>query len=79
MSKIIILMALVLSGCASTKDRIVNIPVPIPCRAEIPAVPGYRYNPPYDSIFEAVRDLLGDRELSLGYEEEQRAALKSCL
>jgi hypothetical protein len=78
MKKLLIITALILSGCATTEGPRVNIPIAVPCKAEIPAAPGYRYAPPYDSVFEAIRDLLGDRELSEGYEAELNAALKSC-
>lgn len=45
----------------------------------MPTAPEARYSPPYDNIFEAVRDLLGDRELAQAYENELRIALKSCM
>jgi hypothetical protein len=77
MKKIILLIGFTLAGCATTAPN-VNIPINSPCKTEIPNVPGWRYLPPYDTVFEAVRDLLGDRELSLGYEKELNAALKSC-
>lgn len=76
------LVALVaLAGCATdggviTKE--VKIAVPVPCKTEEPNQPTYRFSPPYDNIFEATRDLMGDRELSLAYENELRTALKSC-
>lgn len=73
----IILLAVVLSGCAHTKD-VVNIPVPVKCQTPEPDRPSYRFSPPYADVFEGTRDLLGDREISLKYEESLRTALKSC-
>jgi len=80
--KLAILVATVfLSGCATSGVKIpetVNIPIAVPCATPDPAQPTYQYEPPYTSVFDAIRDLLGDRELSTAYEIEQRAALKSC-
>ncbi len=68
-----------LAGCATTKiPERVEVPIPVPCKVEEPAVPDYRYAPPYDNVFDAVRDLLGDRQLAQAYENELRIALKSC-
>jgi hypothetical protein len=79
MKYIILAAALVLSGCAGTKmPPSIQIPISEPCKTEDPLQPTYRYVPPYENVFDAVRDLLGDRELSTAYEIEQRAALKSC-
>lgn len=50
----------------------------MPCKAEEPVQPIYNYAPPYTTAFDGARDLLVDRELALGYEEELRAALRSC-
>lgn len=82
--KLIIAVAslVLLSACATTEPTIVTkevkVPVPVPCKTEEPASPPYRFAPPYDNVFDATRDLLGDRELSLAYENELRTALKSC-
>lgn len=75
----IILSTLIISGCASTQiPETVNVPIAVPCKTETPNKPTLRFNPPYDNLFEAVRDLLGDREVSIGYEKELEAALRSC-
>jgi hypothetical protein len=78
--KTLLLLSLVLlSGCASLKGpEVVKVPVAVACKVETPATPTYRYTPPYDNIFDAVRDLLGDRELSVAYEAELETALKAC-
>lgn len=76
--KYLLLCLIVLGGCATEPPVTVNVPVPVPCKIEEPLQPTYRYQPPYDNIFDAVRDLLGDRELAASYENELRVALKSC-
>jgi hypothetical protein len=76
---ILLIAAALLTGCAhnqTTPDA--KIPIAVPCKAEDPNQPTYRFSPPYTSVFEATRDLLGDREAALAYENELRAALKSC-
>ena len=80
MNKLLIILVLVISGCATTQGPPVEvkIPVPVKCLTEDPNIPTYRFNPPYTSAFEAARDLLGDREVALAYENELRTALKSC-
>lgn len=78
--KIMPLCCILLAGCATTATQSpqVSIPVAVPCKTEDPAQPSYRFSPPYDKTFDAVRDLLGDREAALAYENELRIALKSC-
>lgn len=75
----LLLLPALLMGCATTKipDE-VKIPIAVACKAADPNQPTYRFSPPYTSVFEATRDLLGDREAALAYENELRAALKSC-
>lgn len=68
---------LVLTGC-STQPTSVQVPISAPCKVQTPNQPTFRYSPPYENVFDGVRDLLGDREVTLGYEEELRAALKAC-
>lgn len=76
------LSALVLAGCATAPEvqvpPVVKVEVQVPCKTEEPGAPTLRFAPPYTDIFEAVRDLLGDLEVSAAYENELRAALKSC-
>ena len=75
----IILVALVLVGCATTQPPgEVKVPVPVKCETPDPKEPTYRFSPPYTNIFDAVRDLMGDREVALAYENELKTALKSC-
>lgn len=68
------------AGC-STAPKVpheVAIPVSIPCRIELPGAPDYRFQGQYENIFDAVKDLLGDREVSLAYEAQLREAIKAC-
>ncbi len=80
--KLILALALSLSltGCAlfKTQPESTIIPIAVPCKVDTPNKPSLRYHPPYDNIFEAVRDLLGDREQMSAYEIELEAALKAC-
>ena len=79
-----LVLALVLSfsltGCAllQSKPEETKIPIPVPCKVDTPNKPSLRYSPPYDNIFDGVRDLLGDREVQNSYEIELEAALKAC-
>lgn len=74
-----ILTLLLLSACCTPiQPEQVLVPVPVPCTTETPKEPSYRFMPPYDNIFDAVRDLLGDREVSKAHTVELEAALKSC-
>lgn len=78
MKYIVLLLAVLATGCATTQPPTVNIPIPVPCKTADPLQPTYRFTPPYDNVFDAVRDLMGDRELAVAYENELRTALKSC-
>lgn len=71
-------LCFVLSGCFCTPKQPEAFYIPTPCKTEYPVEPKYRYSPPYTSIYDAVRDLLGDRELSTSYENELKIALMSC-
>lgn len=77
----ILAVAVLLTGCAFDKEVLVKevkVPVPVKCQTPDPAQPAYRFQPPYDNVFDSSRDLIGDRELALAYENELRTALKSC-
>lgn len=73
---LIAIILMVISGCATAPEAL--IPIAVPCKVTSPNVPTYRFAPPYGDIFDAVRDLLGDREVSLAYEEELRVAFSVC-
>lgn len=83
----IYLLPLLLIGCATTDPAIsvetqtVKIPVVVPCKASVPAVPTFSFDTidPAQDIFEKTKILLADRKLHLGYEAELLAALNSCV
>ena len=80
LATVALVVSALFSGCA-TSDNVppeVKIPVAVACKTPDPDQPSYRFLPPYDNIFDATRDLMGDREVSLAYENELRTALKSC-
>jgi hypothetical protein len=79
MKYLILAAAVLVTGCATTQGPTeVKIPVAVPCKAEEPNQPTYRFTPPYTNIFDASRDLVGDREVALAYENALRTALRSC-
>ncbi len=68
-----------LGGCAG-RERIVTqrvmVPVPVPCRVELPAEPA---TPSWgDDIVAKAKALLAELELRRGYEVELRAAASAC-
>lgn len=69
-----------LAACCTEprKPETVYVPVATPCKTETPNKPTYRFAPPYNNVFDGVRDLMGDREVSQAYENELNVALKSC-
>ena len=73
-------LSLMLSGCFETVPKQPDpvVPIAVPCKTETPNAPTYRYRPPYSTVFDAVRDLLGDREVSEAYQKQLETALKSC-
>lgn len=79
MKALVLCSAVLLSACGTIQNPTrVEVPIAVKCSTPDPIQPTYRFDPPYKSVFEGVRDLLGDREAALAYEIELRAALKSC-
>lgn len=82
--KYALILAVLLSGCACFKKpeapepQVVKVPVAVPCEVQVPARPEYHFRPPYKSVYEGTRDLLGDRAAWKAYQEELEAALKAC-
>ncbi len=82
----ILIIPVLLVGCATTdpviqvKTQIVEVPIPVACKAEEPKKPEYNFDKLTSSnnIFDKGQALLADRELSKGYETELVAALRSC-
>jgi hypothetical protein len=77
-----LILMLALGGCVTAPTiqvpPVVKVEVQVPCKTEEPAAPTLRFTPPYTDVFEAVRDLMGDVEVTTAYENELRIALKSC-
>ncbi len=74
-------LALTLAACAHKQPKEpeqVLVPISVPCESEQPNAPTLRFSPPYKNVYEAARDLLGDREMLLAYQHELEAAFKSC-
>ncbi len=80
-------IVLALGACAHTEPTIkveireVEIPIAVPCQADIPAKPAFKFKTlkPENNIFDKSKTLLADRKLHLAYEEELLTALKSCI
>lgn len=67
-----------ITGCATTQE--VKIPIPISCKVETPVEPVSVFDALTDeaTLFEKVKALLIDRENSIAYGIEMRAALAAC-
>jgi hypothetical protein len=81
-------VALFVAGCATTEKPVittviqrVEIPIAVPCKAEVPTRPDFNFDKltEQQDIFEKVKAMLADLKLHLGYEEELSAALNSCV
>lgn len=75
------------AGCSTVSEptirtviQRVEVPVYMPCAAEIPSKPKFNFDDLKieDDIFEKIKALLSDRHLHIGYQNELLAALKSC-
>lgn len=84
MMRATVLIALVLSGCATTQTIPatveVKIPVPVLCQAVEPLEPTWNADlvKAGADVFEEMKALLADRKMSKGYEGELKEALRSC-
>ncbi len=82
MKYVLIAAAIFLAGC-DTMPKVpdtVKVPIAVPCPVEVPTPPQYQFGnlKPTDNIWTKVKVLLSDRQLSIAYEEELKAALMSC-
>lgn len=84
---IIVGMVVALAGCTGQpvtepEPRVVRVEVPVqvPCRVKVPAVPGWAAEGlrKEDSLEVKVRALLAERRQRIGYERELSAAVGSC-
>lgn len=75
-----LLIALLLTGCATPAPERVLVPVPVPCRVELPAEPAWATDglPASAPLWDLARALLAERQQRIGYEAQLRAALESC-
>lgn len=84
MKYLLILLSLAsLSGCFATIPTVqvpktVEVPVPVLCKTPAPDAPKLHFNPPYGTVFNGTKDLLGDREQMTAYQTQLLAALNSC-
>jgi len=88
-NKLLMLVAVVLlAGCATntppginTVIQRVEIPIAVPCKAEVPAKPDFNFDKlaPDQDVFDKTKAVLADRKLHIGYETELLAALNSCI
>ncbi|WP_244653013.1 hypothetical protein [Pseudomonas syringae] len=75
---------LLLTGCATQAPDVrtvrVEVPVAVPCRAPVIAVPAWAANglKKADSLEVKVRALLAERRQRIGYERELVAATTAC-
>jgi len=81
----ILVLAVLISGCASEPTikvvtQRVDVPVPVPCKEEIPEEPAWCFPNLTDSddIYTKVRCLLSDRKLSESDRINLTAKLKAC-
>ncbi|MEJ8320452.1 hypothetical protein WKI39_17155 [Pseudomonas psychrotolerans] len=84
---IVVGMLVALAGCgaqpvAEPEPRVVRVEVPVqvPCRVKVPAVPAWAAEGlrKEDSLEVKVRALLAERRQRIGYERELVAAVASC-
>lgn len=88
-NKLLILVSfLAIAGCATdtppginTVIQRVEVPIAVPCKAEIPVKPTFNFDKltVEQDIFDKSKAALADRKLHLGYETELLAALNSCI
>lgn len=76
------LVLLALVGCETTPkvpDKVL-VPYAIPCQVSTPAVPSYMFGTltADNTIWDKVKVLLSDRQLSIAYELELEVALAAC-
>lgn len=84
MRSVLVVLALVLAGCVSKEPEVrtvrVEVPVLVPCKTTLVAVPPWAAQglKKSDSLELKVRALLAERRQRIGYERELVAAVSSC-
>lgn len=84
MIRALVVLALMLAGCAHERVVIepveVKVPIAVPCVVQLPADfdrPTQK-SPPSASIFEAMQRSLAEIELWQGWQAQAKAAIKGC-
>jgi len=81
---LLVVLALLLAGCAGREPEVrtvrVEVPVQVPCKTQEVAVPPWAADglKKSDSLELKVRALLAERRQRIGYERQLDAALRSC-
>lgn len=84
MRSVLVVLALELAGCVSKEPEVrtvrVEVPVLVPCKTTLVAVPPWAAQglKKSDSLELKVRALLAERRQRIGYERELIAAVSSC-
>ena len=84
MKSLLVVLVLLLAGCASREPVVrtvrVEVPVLVPCKTTLVAVPPWAAQglKKSDSLELKVRALLAERRQRIGYERELVAAVSSC-
>jgi uncharacterized lipoprotein YmbA len=84
MRSLLVVLALVLAGCAGKEPEVrtvrVEVPVQVPCRTTEVAVPPWAATglKKSDSLEVKVRALLAERRQRMGYERQLVAAVVAC-
>lgn len=84
MRSLLVVLALVLAGCASRDPEVrtvrVEVPVLVPCKTQQVAVPPWAANDlkKSDGLELKVRALLAERRQRIGYEKQLEAGIKAC-
>lgn len=79
-----IVLCLLVTGCATTKIEYVpfevQVPIPVPCAAEVPAAPAWETErlKASDTLDEKVKALLAERQQRAAHEAKLRAATEGC-
>lgn len=84
MKALLVLLAVVLSGCAGREPEVrtvrVEVPILVPCKTKDVAVPPWAAQglKKSDSLELKVRALLAERRQRIGYERQLIAAVEAC-
>jgi hypothetical protein len=76
----VLLLVLLLGGCACKPPVIIEVPIAVACKTETPKVPDYCFKSLSvdDTLFDKTKCLLSDRVRGLAYENLLVTSLESC-